>query len=165
MNKIKIFTLLFILLGIVTGLIFFKKNPDFVYEKWYMAEQKLIPIFFMHPKERIPAYISNADMLFSLSQKEQNPDQSLALAFRAEHSMTLLIQDVRSLQDTSIIPYSLLFDAYKRQKNILTTLLEKNKDNAQKEGVQTILQFADQNEKTTKTIYYYAIHPGSMVPN
>ena len=164
MSKIKISSLFIILIGLIIAMVFFQKNPDFVYEKWYMAEQKLIPIFFMHPKERIPAYISNADMLFSLSQKEQNPDQSLALAFRAEHSMTLLIQDVRSLQDTSIIPYSLIFDAYKRQKDILITL-EKNSDNAQKEGMQTILQFADQNEKTTKTIYYNAIHPGSMVPN
>jgi len=165
MSKIKISSLFIILIGIIIGMAFFQKNPDFVYEKWYMLEQKLIPIFFMHPKERIPAYISNADMLFTLAQQKQHQEQSLALAFRAEHSMTLLIQDVRSLQDTSIIPYSLLFDAYKRQKNILTTLLEKNKDNTAKEGIQTILQFADQNEKTCKTIYYNAIHPGNMVPN
>lgn len=165
MSKIKISSLFIVLIGLIIGMVFFQKNPDFVYERWYMLEQKLIPIFFMHPKERIPAYISNADMLFSLSQKKQNPKQSLELAYRAEHSMTLLIQDVRSLQDTSVIPYSLLFDAYKQQKNILTTLLEKNKDNTVKEGMQTILQFADQNEKTCKTIYYNAIHPGNVVPN
>lgn len=103
--------------------------------------QRLIPVFYVHPKDRIVAYIGNADDLFALSTPES--------ALRAEHSMTLVVSELRRLHDTSIIPYALIFDTFKNQYLYTTD--------------ETIKAFMRRNENTAKTIYYSKLPPGKPV--
>lgn len=132
-------------------------------EKSYLLEQRLIPILLMHPEDRISAYIANADALFALSQTQPDPETSVALAFRAEHSMTLLVGEVRRLNSTADISSSLLFGTYENQEELLSSMIERSTGEI-REKLSTILSFSKENEKTTKTIYYNAIHPGTVVP-
>lgn len=126
-------------------------------------QQKLIPIFIMHPEDRIAAYINNADALFSLSQSEPDPKRSVDDAFRAEHSMTLLVGEVRRLNTTGNVSSSLLFNTSQKQQDVLTHMVQKSTGSVRQDFI-TVLSFAKENEKTTKTIYYNAIHPGAVVP-
>ncbi len=109
--------------------------------KTLALEQRLIPILYVHPKDRIVSYINNANNLFALSTPES--------ALRAEHGMTLVVSELRRLPDTSIIPYLLLFDTFTDQYSL-------NND-------ETIKTFMQRNENTAKKIYYSRIPPQKPV--
>lgn len=143
---------------------FYLTYPDIAAEKIYSIQQKMIPFYIMSPENRTRAYINNADAFFRLSEGAHDPEKSLSLAYRAEHSMTLLVGEVRRMNDTGSLPSSLLFGSFTRQKQILIRLLSRVTGTAAKDVAQIIL-FADENEKNTKTIYYNAIHPGNTVPD
>lgn len=117
----------------------------------------------MHPKDRIYAYIANARTLFTLSQMQPDPAQSVALATRAEHSMTLLVGELWRMNNTEGVSSSLLFQTYINQDNLLTDMIAKSTGDVQKQFI-TLLSFSRENKKVTKTIYYNAIPPGVNVP-
>jgi hypothetical protein len=145
---------LFIILFAVSGHI----GPPALQMKTLSLSQRLIPIFYIHPKDRIVAYIDNANDLFALAEKLviQNPTIALESTFRAEHDMTLMVSELRRLPDTSIISYSLLFDTFNNQYSYLSGIPNNNTDISQYAAIKT---FAQQNEITAIYVYYSRLPP------
>jgi hypothetical protein len=126
--------------------------------KTLALSQRLIPVFYLNPKDRIIRYIQNADDLFALSKilLVQNHTLALECAFRAENSMTLMVAPLRGLQDTSIIPHELIFDAFIRQYSFIN---EVPKDSADIQQFEIIKTFMQRNEKMAKMIYFNGLPP------
>jgi len=142
--------------------IFFFKN-SFPYENLFIVEQKLIPILYPHPKDKVYAYVHNANVLFTYSANESDMQRSLALSYRAEHSMTLTVEEVRRLPDSGVIPFTLIRDTYDRHKKILKRLTE-NSNGSIQDQFMILLSISTQNEQTTKNIYYNRTQPANPIP-
>jgi len=118
------------------------------------VERRIWPFLLEHPKDRISFYINNADALMkqSLPIQHNEPKYAINSLSKAEHNMTLMVNELRKISNTSLTPYSMIFDAFTRQNIFL----------AESEN-QTLIDIALRNEKSAKTMYLNGLPAGQSV--
>jgi hypothetical protein len=158
--KKKIIPVLIMLIVVITCLFISHKliSTSAGYMKSLSIYQRIIPILYADPKNRIVHYISNANSLFSLSETIASENRTLALesALRAENGMTLVVSELWKIQDASIIPHNLLFETFTKQYTQLNTIRKNAGNDAQ---FDTVGSFMERNEKSAKTLYYKELPP------